>query len=1510
MNGKGAIGPGPVIDVAGVPFNVDVSGGDLSANTDWFRVEKETFEARDVDGDCIWLSESIDISSYTEVDISMVISEVGDHEASDFVDVEYLLDGSPTLITNWNGLGSATHTLIGDIPNDSDWGTETVTATNLMGSTLQIRVTMNNGAGTEFLQLDDIVVTESGVAPVVADIQITEVHYNPDDAGGYLDADYEFIELYNAETTAVDLSDYTFTQGIVYTFPAATSIAAGEFIIVCANSATYSGNGYQVFQWTSGALNNDGELIQIQDASSNTVNQITYGDVSPWPFQADGYGPSIELTTLGTDNNNGANWHSYNCQGQPTPNGTPGAANSTPGIGCTNPGALNFDFCAFIDDASCTFPVFDVVINEFHYNPCTEQGNDTDYEFIEIYNFGASAIDIGDWQIANAVDFTFPTGTTIAAGEYIVVAVNAATYSGNGYQVFEWTTGGINNSGETIELLNDGGATVDELTYDDGPTWPVTADGSCVSVELVDPTSDNSDASNWQPSFIFGGTPGAVNSTMQDCGDCGVGATVNSFISDDFEDGDISDWVITSGADWAANGLVGINGSFSLDHAGAAGTSSVSYDMNCLNADAACTTWSFDMMSDAWDVTANNNFSVFLVANDADLTSATVDGVAFGANLNADASGNLALYNVSNGAIAGTILTYPYAWPQNGFISVEINYTENGMWVVKVDTDGGSDLLLTGGPAVASVNPVEGQYFGILYNCDAVAATGIRFDDINVSQCGVSETYYSVASGNLTDAIWNTDTNGATGEAVTFSKFKNMVVRNGQTVSFDADFTVNDLTVDATNGAGVVNAGSGNATLAGNFTNDGGTVNAETSTFIFKGDAAQSIGGTSSTTFENMTMKNALGLSLGVNTSIHGVLSPEEGAFTTGANVLTLASDAMGTGSVGEILASASFAGTVNAQRYIPVGETMWVNVCSPIAGLTLADWNDDLITTGFTNSDFPDYAFDDGTLFNNVLQYDETAAGMLNDGFVGATDITDGLDATRGYFVYMQNLSQLVDVEGAIQQGSLTTNLNYTSTGVAANDGWELVANRYPSEIDFDALHALSTGIAPTYYVFDAENFVYTSYTVGVGGTATGFIPSGQSFWVQTTAAGAALQFEESMKSNVGSAFERDFPGLSKIALQLERNGLKHVTTVVLEEDASIDFEPGKDAFVLGSVSDSAPLIAAVATDGELTAVNRISLENVTSIPVHVKAVAGSFTFRVIDAEYIPEGVCMSIEDLETGEFFPFEENVEISWEQAEDFEGIRFMLHLTKPIETAVNHISCHGANDGQITIDSFVSTGTVEVYNLDGVLIDSADIAENVTFENLAQGDYQIVYTDADGACAQVSAWVYVEQPNAISISTPLSIDLDLVEEVVTTTVQADVANAELVTWYVDGMYVGEGVELDLNFYETGTYIVTAEASNGVCYQSAQTVITVVGGNTIEELTSTITAFMVGSQLQVQSSGMTYTDLSIFDATGKIVAQFNLGATNGTSTVDLSTLAHGSYTVIISNNGIQIEAVRFVK
>ncbi|MGF1644415.1 MAG: lamin tail domain-containing protein, partial [Thiotrichales bacterium] len=347
-------------------------------------------------------------------------------------------------------------------------------------------------------------------------LTISEIHYNPPEGDKY-----EFLELHNAGASSIDLTGYSVSQGVVYTFPAGASLAPGAFLVLAKTASTYLGNGYPVYEWTSGNLSNGGEIVEIKNATGAVVDVVEYDDVAPWPTSPDGSGPSLELIDMALDNALAASWRASAVNG-----GSPGRAaamagdNTAPRVtaganqiinlsvgqvslagtatddgkptssslavtwsALSGPGSVGFGNASALattagfsvageywlrltandgeyvtsDDLKVTViqdatPVKRIVLSEIFYNPPASLGNA--YEFLEFYNAESTAVDLSGYALTQGVAFTFPNGANIAPGAYFIVAADASKYQAPGRTVFQWSSGQLDNGGETITLAD------------------------------------------------------------------------------------------------------------------------------------------------------------------------------------------------------------------------------------------------------------------------------------------------------------------------------------------------------------------------------------------------------------------------------------------------------------------------------------------------------------------------------------------------------------------------------------------------------------------------------------------------------------------------------------------------------------------------------------------------------------------------------------------------------------------------------------------------------------------------------------------------------------------------------------------------------------------------------------------------------------------------------------------------------------------------------------------------
>ncbi len=320
------------------------------------------------------------------------------------------------------------------------------------------------------------------------DVVINEIHYHPNDTIN----NKEFIEIYNPDTTARDLSAYEFSEGICFKFPKGTTINPGEYIVIAADATQYAGNGYQVFQWEDSKLNNDGENLILQNPIKTTIDTLRYNDGIPWALLADGFGASLELNyPVPTDNIIAADWHASAPIG-----GTPGAQNSMP----------------------CTTPTQEIVINEINYNSdnTTNPG-----DWIELHNPNSTSIDISNWQFYDSENtFTLPTGTMLGSGEFLVLAEDATQFGSifphlnNGTDYIGNLAFNISNGGERVSLFDQNKCLSDELLFNDKIPWDSIPDGNGPTLSLITPNSDNTLPQSWEASANINsayGTPGRAN---------------------------------------------------------------------------------------------------------------------------------------------------------------------------------------------------------------------------------------------------------------------------------------------------------------------------------------------------------------------------------------------------------------------------------------------------------------------------------------------------------------------------------------------------------------------------------------------------------------------------------------------------------------------------------------------------------------------------------------------------------------------------------------------------------------------------------------------------------------------------------------------------------------------------------------------------------------------------------------------------------------------------------------
>lgn len=139
---------------------------------------------------------------------------------------------------------------------------------------------------------------------------ISKIHYHPEDWWAVDGDRLEFIEISNNGDETVDLTGIYFRElGVTYGFPVGSSIAGREALLLCSDSLAFIDYyGMTPFGQFHRNLSNKSENLVLVDAWGNVIDQVHYYDSDPWPWEADGEGPYLQLIDLDLDNSLPENW--------------------------------------------------------------------------------------------------------------------------------------------------------------------------------------------------------------------------------------------------------------------------------------------------------------------------------------------------------------------------------------------------------------------------------------------------------------------------------------------------------------------------------------------------------------------------------------------------------------------------------------------------------------------------------------------------------------------------------------------------------------------------------------------------------------------------------------------------------------------------------------------------------------------------------------------------------------------------------------------------------------------------------------------------------------------------------------------------------------------------------------------------------------------------------------------------------------------------------------------------
>lgn len=481
-----------------------------------------------------------------------------------------------------------------------------------------------------------------------------------------------------------------------------------------------------------------------------------------------------------------------------------------------------------------------------------------------------------------------------------------------------------------------------------------------------------------------------------------------------------------------------------------------------------------------------------------------------------------------------------------------------------------------------------------------------------------------------------------------------------------------------------VSASNFNVHVDGDFVNSAG-FNARQGTFIFDGTNPQVIDGFATTSFYNLTINNAAGVTCNFTKQITNILNVQNGAFGPSmfGTVQLTVTNATTYARIAPLGAGASLTGsTWEVQSYVNGPATAYWQYCSaPTSGTTLQDWDGD---TRFYMSGI---GGNDGNACCPVFYSVRTYAEPTNT-YTNITNINTALTPGRGFMIWMADnrfsltAPLIYDTRGTPNQG----NVNRAITAGGSGGGYNLVGNPYACPINYSTVVATSGNLNANFLVLQENGTYLTSPNGGV-------IPPGQGFLCAATSSGN-IQFTEAAKNitSTPSVIRMIPENQIKIKAGNDVNGLGEEVVIQLDQSGNESFDAYIDLPYIASPYETATHIwTSNSTDDRFILNHNSSVEDHLMIPFTVvSSTIGvqSLTFK--DLNSVTAYNCAWLEDTQNGQRINLNMNDTYSFEEAELGVEHKFVLHFERTNDCEMDLQRVDPSLEAQTSV--YVNSGNV--------------------------------------------------------------------------------------------------------------------------------------------------------------------------------------------------------------------------
>lgn len=442
-----------------------------------------------------------------------------------------------------------------------------------------------------------------------------------------------------------------------------------------------------------------------------------------------------------------------------------------------------------------------------------------------------------------------------------------------------------------------------------------------------------------------------------------------------------------------------------------------------------------------------------------------------------------------------------------------------------------------------------------------------------------------------------------------------------------------------------------------------GSISVGNGSVLMNGTEKQNISVKKATDLKNVTINNSAGVEVSNETLyLSGTLSLENGDFNTNDKLRITSSGINQSGRIGPIAVGASLTGEISMERYIYSSNRIYRYMSSPVQDATLADWHDQIPITGYFDN--PSTGPGISTNSPSVYTYNENSSGIRESGYTAyptsGTTADNPINVGQGYAVYVRdNIERpnYVDVTGTTNTGDISLPVAFTDHGDIENDGWNLLGNPYPSQIDWDNIEiARRPNVDNAIYYTDNDNpsKIKRSYVNGIGNPigTSGIIAPFQGFWVKANATNPSLTIIETDKSAASFNFYKNETSTENaFRIRFSHGSGSYDETVIrFSTEATRNFDIEWDAYKL---DQSIEMISTLSQDGEKLSINSmpVSTDDIDTIQIVLaNHKIGQNNIRFTKLDKLDASISLKLVDQYTNEvidlhnqkhyFFNIEEN------------------------------------------------------------------------------------------------------------------------------------------------------------------------------------------------------------------------------------------------------------------------------